>query len=409
METKTIWIIGTLDTKGAEFGLVRDLVKMRGHSVVLMDVGVIGEPQVLPDISAMRVAEEGGTALSDLRKAGDRGAALETMGKGAAVLAAKAHAEGKLDGVISLGGSGGTSIAATVMQTLPIGLPKIIVSTMAAGDTTPYVGVKDVTMMYSVVDIAGLNCISRRVFNNAVGAICGMVEQPPQESEDKPLIAASMFGVTTECVTEVREKLENAGYEVLVFHATGSGGKSMESLIRDGFIVGVADMTTTELCDELAGGVLSAGPDRLDAAAKNGVPQVVSLGALDMVNFGGIETVPDKFKNRNLHVHNAHVTLMRTTPEECAELGKIIARKLNQSTGPVALFIPLKGVSQIDVEGMPFYSPEADAALFKSLRDSIDRDKVEVVEMEYNINDPEFAAAASNRLLSMLKSQGEKQ
>lgn len=410
MTAQTILIVGTLDTKGVEIGMVRDLIVARGHRALLMDVGVAGEPQIPPDISAANVAEAGETSLSALRKAGDRGAALAAMGNGASALAVKAHAEGKLDGVISLGGSGGTSIATAVMRALPVGLPKVMVSTMAAGDTAPYVGVKDVTMMYSVVDVAGLNRISRRVFSNAVGAICGMVEQSfPPESGDKPLVAASMFGVTTSCVTEVRKKLEEAGYEVLVFHATGSGGKSMEALIMDGFIAGVADVTTTELCDELVGGVLSAGPERLDAAAKYGVPQVVSLGALDMVNFGGVETVPDKFKDRNLYVHNAQVTLMRTTPEECAKLGEIIAQKLNQSAGPVALFIPLGGVSQIDAEGMPFYAPEANEALFKSLRDNIDGKKVDIVEMEHNINAPEFAAAMSDRLLDMLKSQGKKQ
>lgn len=403
MKAKTILVVGTLDTKADEFSMVCDMIVSRGHRALLMDVG-IGEPKIAPDISAASVAEAGGTSLSALRDASDRGAALTAMANGAQVLAAKAHAEGKFDGVIGLGGSGGTSVTAALMQSLSVGVPKIIVSTMASGDTSPYVGCKDITMMYSVVDVAGLNRISRKVFGNAVGAICGMVEQTLPDSEDKPIIAASMFGVTTTCVTEVRKALEDAGYEVLVFHATGSGGQAMESLIKDGFVVGVADITTTELCDELVGGVLSAGPERLEAAGRVGIPQVVSLGALDMVNFGGVETLPEKFKQRTLHVHNQQVTLMRTTPEECTELGKIIARKLNQSLGPVALYIPLRGVSQIDAEGMPFYSPEADKALFKSLHDSVDSTKVDVVEMDNNINDPEFAVAMSVRLLHMLES-----
>lgn len=400
--TKTILIIGTLDTKGAEFGFVRDLIAGRGHNTLLMDAGVTGEPQIPADISAAEVAEAGGSSLASLREASDRGAALTVMGQGARELALKLHAEGKVDGVISLGGSGGTSIAATAMQALPVGLPKVIVSTMASGDVSPYVGVKDITMMYSIVDVAGLNRISRQIFSNAVGAVCGMVEQAPPAADDKPLLAATMFGVTTPCVTAVREKLEGAGYEVLVFHATGSGGSAMEALISGGFISGVADITTTEWCDELVGGVLSAGPTRLDAAAKAGVPQVVSLGALDMVNFGGMATVPAQFKERNLYVHNPQVTLMRTTAAECAELGKIIAGKLNQATGPTVLFVPLKGVSMIDAAGQPFYDPQADAALFEALRQNVDPAKVELVELDLHINDPAFAEALAGRLLGML-------
>jgi uncharacterized protein (UPF0261 family) len=401
---KTILLIGTLDTKGSEYAFVRDLIEARGHDVLMMDVGVASDPKIPANIGAAEVAEAGGGSLITLREAGDRGAALTVMGNGAKVLAVKAHAEGKVDGVLSLGGSGGTSIATTAMQALPVGLPKVMVSTMAAGDVSPYVGVKDITMMYSVVDVAGLNRISQQVFGNAVGAICGMVEQAAPEVDNKPLIAASMFGVTTPCVTAVREQLETAGYEVLVFHATGSGGRAMEALITDGFISGVADITTTEWCDELVGGVLSAGPTRLDAAAKNGVPQVVSLGALDMVNFGSLESVPEQFKDRNLYVHNPQVTLMRTTAAECAELGKIIAGKLNQSTGPTTLFVPLNGVSMIDAEGQPFHSPEADAALFQALRDNLDTNKVKLIELENNINDPEFADTVAKHLLAMLSS-----
>lgn len=399
---KTILLIGTLDTKGAEYAFVRDLIQARGHNTLILDAGVSGEPTFAPDISAEAVAEAGGDSLDGLRSAADRGAALTVMGAGAAALAVQAHAEGKVDGVLALGGSGGTSIATTAMRELPVGLPKVMVSTMASGDVTPYVGVKDVAMIYSVVDVAGLNRISRQVFGNAVGAVCGMVEQEIPAAVDKPLIAATMFGVTTPCLTRMRETLEKAGYEVLVFHATGSGGSAMEALINDGFITGVADVTTTEWCDELVGGVLNAGLDRLDAAAKNGIPQIVSVGALDMVNFGGMETVPEQFKERNLYVHNPQVTLMRTTTEECAQLGKIIADKLNQCSGPAALFIPLKGVSMIDAEGQPFYDPEADAALFQAIRDNLDTDRVELIEMECNVNDPAFSDAMANRLLAML-------
>lgn len=397
----TILLIGTLDTKGAEYAYVRDLIKDRGHEALIMNAGVTGDPPFRPDIGAEAVAAAGGSTLAALRAEGDRGAAIEVMALGAVKLAVQYYEEGKFDGVLALGGSGGTAIATPAMRGLPVGVPKVMVSTVASGDVQPYVGVKDVTMMYSVVDVAGLNRLSRRILANAAGAVCGMVEQTLPEAEDKPLLGATMFGVTTPCVTAVREKLEAAGYEVLVFHATGSGGQAMESLIADGFIVGVADITTTEWCDELVGGVLSAGPHRLEAAAKKGVPQVVSCGALDMVNFWGYETVPAQFKERTLYKHNPNVTLMRTTPEECAELGRIIANKLNQAQGPTTLFIPLKGVSAIDQEGQPFYLPEADKALFNSLRENI-RPQVELIELDLHINDPEFSAAIANHLLKML-------
>lgn len=401
--TKSILIIGTLDTKGVEFAYIRDLIQARGHRTVVLDAGVSGDPAFAPEITAEQVAAAGGSSLAALRAAGDRGAALEVMGRGARALAMAEHAAGRVDGVISLGGSGGTSIATHAMLGLPVGLPKVMVSTMASGNVAPYVDVKDVTLMYSVVDVAGLNRLSRRILANAAGAVCGMVEQVVPQGEDRPLITATMFGVTTPCVTAVREHLEAAGYEVLVFHATGSGGRAMESLIDGGFITGVADITTTEWCDELVGGVLSAGPHRLEAAARKGLPQVVSLGALDMVNFGGIESVPEAFKGRTLYKHNPTVTLMRTTPEECAQLGKIIAEKLNATTGPTVLFVPLKGVSMIDAVGQPFYSAEADAALFEALRQTIDRTRVELVELDLHINDPAFAQAMAGRLVEMLK------
>jgi uncharacterized protein (UPF0261 family) len=326
------------------------------------------------------------------------------MAEGAAKLAQQLHSEGKIDGVLGLGGSGGTAIATAAMRRLPVGLPKVMVSTVASGDVQPYVGIKDISMIYSVVDIAGLNRLSRRILANAAGAVCGMAEQNIPPVEDKPLLAATMFGVTTPCVDATRKLLEEAGYEVLVFHATGSGGQAMEGLIKDGFISGVADITTTEWCDQLVGGVLSAGPHRLEAAGQTGVPQVVSCGALDMVNFWAYETVPSQFKERTLYKHNPNVTLMRTTPQECAELGRIIASKLNRAKGPTALFIPLRGVSAIDKEGQPFHLPEADKALFDSLRHNI-RPSVELIELDMHINDPEFAAAMANRLLEMLAAQ----
>lgn len=401
---RTILLIGTLDTKGHEYAYVRDLITARGHRAFMLDAGVLGEPPpgFVPDIAAARTADAGGESLAALRERHDRGHALEVMGKGARALALELLADGGFDAVLTMGGSGNTSIGATAMQALPVGLPKLIVSTMASGNVGPYVDVKDISMMYSVVDVAGLNRIGRRILANAAGAVCGMAEQVVPQAEEKPLVAATMFGVTTPCVDRFRERLESAGFELLVFHAVGSGGRAMESLVSDGFITALGDITTTEWCDELVGGVLSAGPTRLDAAAARGIPQVVSLGALDMVNFGPMETVPERFRGRKLYVHNPQVTLMRTTPQECAQLGEIIAAKLNRSTGPVALFVPLRGVSAIDVEGTPFFDPEADAALFEAIRAHLDRSVVDLVELDLAINDPVFADAMADRLLAML-------
>jgi uncharacterized protein (UPF0261 family) len=353
---------------------------------------------VEPDIGRAELAPN----VAELAAAGDRGAAVTAMAEGAERVVRQLHADGRLDGILALGGSGGSSIATRAMRALPVGVPKLMVSTVASGDTRPYVGAVDVTMMYSVVDISGVNSVSARIMANAAGAIAGMVKATVPPLEEKPLVAASMFGVTTPCVTRARERLEEHGYEVLVFHATGAGGQSMEALARGGYLAGVLDATTTELADELVGGVLSAGPDRLEAAGAAGVPQVVSLGALDMVNFGPRETVPQQFETRNLYVHNPTVTLMRTTAEECAELGRTIGRKLSAAKGPTVLFVPLKGVSMIDVEGQVFYDADADAALFAALRETLD-DSVEVHELETDINDEAFAVAMADRLHELIR------
>jgi uncharacterized protein (UPF0261 family) len=319
------------------------------------------------------------------------------------VLLRRLYDEGRCDGVLAAGGSGNTAIATSAMRALPVGVPKLMVSTVAAGDTRDYIGASDVTLMASVTDVAGINSISGRILANAAAAMAGMVDAPPIElGEQRPLIGATMFGVTTPCVTAAREALEQRGYEVLVFHATGTGGAAMEGLIDSGFITGVLDITTTELCDRLVGGVFAAGPERLEVAGRKGVPQVVSLGALDMVNFGARDTVPSQFESRDLYVHNPSVTLMRTTPEECAELGRIIAGKLADALGPVTLFVPLQGVSAIDVEGGPFYDRAADEALFEALRENLSPN-VELRELDQNINDAEFALAMADRLEEYLK------
>ncbi len=410
MTPKTILLVGTLDTKGAEYAYLRDLIERRGHRVLVIDAGVFDAPSaaIVPDASAAQVAEAAGSDLAVLREQGDRNAALVTMTRGCVALAREWFAAGRFDGVLGLGGSGGTALATAVMRELPIGAPKVMVSTLASGDVGPYVGGADIAMLHSVLDIAGLNRISRRVLGNAVGAVCGMAEQAPLEDDahaDRPLVTATMFGVTTPCVTRVRERLEAAGYEVLVFHATGNGGRAMEALVASGLIAGVADVTTTEWVDELVGGMLGAGPHRLEAAGLRGVPQVVSCGALDMANFLGAASVPARFAGRRLHIHNANVTLMRTTPEECAEIGRVIAGKLNMATGPTALFLPLRGVSALDQPGASFYDPEADAALFDALRRHVHTPPVELVELDLHINDPSFADAVADRLIAALAHQ----
>ncbi|PJF48290.1 MAG: UPF0261 family protein [Chloroflexi bacterium] len=406
----TVVLIGTFDTKGAEFDFVRKRIRQHGAEVILVDAGVLGAPQIKPTIPREEVARAAGAEIRALATSGDRGAAVMTMARGAAEIAKRLYAEQKLDGIMGMGGSGNSSIAAAAMRELPVGVPKLIVSTLASGDTRPYVGANDVTLMYSVVDIAGVNRVSERILSNAAAAIAGMAAayaKRKRASKSKPLIGATMFGVTTPCVNAARAWLEERGYEVLVFHATGTGGQSMEALVKGGFLAGVLDITTTELADELVGGVLSAGPERLEAAGKLGVPQVVSLGALDMVNFGPLDTVPEQFRGRNLYQHNAAVTLMRTTAEECAELGRIIARKLNLASGPTAVFIPLKGVSMIATQGKPFYDPEADAALIRELKANLRAD-IPVREMDTDINDPQFAQAMARELDRMIAGAKEK-
>jgi uncharacterized protein (UPF0261 family) len=396
----TVLLIGTFDTKGDEYDYLSERVRDLGCEVLTVDVGVLGGPRIRADVSRAEVAASAGANINELANSGDRGAAVETMARGAAEVVRGLYEESRFDAIFALGGSGGSSLAAQAMHALPVGIPKMIVSTVAAGDTRPYVGGSDITLMYSVVDIAGINRISERILANSAAAIAGMAKTSAcfePTSAPKLLVGATMFGVTTPCVDAARARLEELGYEVLVFHATGAGGRSMEALMRDGFITGALDITTTELADELVGGVLSAGPDRLETAGAIGIPQVVSLGALDMVNFGPIESVPERFRDRKLYKHNPAVTLMRTTLEECAELGRRIARKLNAAKGPVTLFIPLRGVSLIDTESQVFYDPEADAALFDALRGNLE-EKVEMREIDTDINDPEFARALADRL-----------
>ncbi|MBY0523957.1 MAG: Tm-1-like ATP-binding domain-containing protein [Gemmataceae bacterium] len=402
-------LIGTLDTKGIEFQFVRALLNQAGVATLVVDAGVVQPPQCAPDVPREAVYAAAGTRLALLQQMKDRGKAIEAAARGAARIVADLFAQGKVEGVLGLGGSAGTTIGTAAMRALPFGVPKLMVSTLASGQVRQYVGVRDILMMHSVVDISGLNRISRTVLSNAAHAMIGMVNGRPQAHglqsvgvADKPLLTATMFGVTTPCVEAARKLAEDAGYEVLVFHATGTGGETMESFIADGLISGVLDLTTTELADELVGGILTAGRDRLTAAGLRGVPQVISLGALDMVNFGPPDTVPEKFKSRRFYQHNPTVTLMRTTPEENDKLGKEIAEKASAARGPTAVLVPLRGVSAIDAEGGPFWCPEADRALFDSLRLWMSP-HVERIELDLHINDPRFAAEATNTLLRLMK------
>lgn len=398
----TIAVIGTLDSKGEEHAFVAERIRARRHRALLIDVGSGAPPSVTPDYTREQVADAAGIDLPALMARKDRGECVVAMSKAAPIFLAKIADAKEIDGVISLGGGGGTAISTAAMRALSLGFPKLMVSTLAAGNTAPYLGTKDIVMMPSIADVAGLNPLSRLIFSRAAGAICGMVEAPIESEGTRPLVVASMFGNTTACVTEAKRIIEEAGYEVLVFAATGAGGRSMEDLIESGMVAGVLDITTTEWADELAGGSLTAGPTRMDAAAKAGIPVVVAPGCLDMVNFGERASVPSKYADRNFYIHNPQVTLMRTTPEECAELGKIIAAKTNRYTAPAAILIPKKAISVISAEGQPFHDPAADEALFTAIRKEA---KVPVEELDEEINSPAFARACAEKLLALLNTK----
>ena len=399
---QTIAIIGTFDTKGAEFKYIKTLIEEQGFRTFCIHTGVF-KPLFKPDVSNEEIAAAAGADIQEIVVRKDRARATEVLARGLEILLPQLFDQERFSGVISVGGSGGTSLATPAMRALPVGVPKVMVSTMASGDVSPYVGTSDIIMIPSVVDAEGLNEISMRIFSNAANAIAGMVSRYREiPKSGRPLLAATMFGVTTPCVKAAKDYLEQQGYDVLVFHATGTGGRSMEALIEGGFIRGVLDLTTTEWCDELYGGVLNAGPHRLEAAGRKGIPQVVSVGAMDMVNFGPWESVPERYKGRNLYRHNPTVTLMRTTEEENVGLGQILAEKLNMAKGKPALLLPLKGVSAIDTEGQPFYGPKEDRALFRTLRETIGS-QVELVELDLHINDEAFALAAAQKLTDLLQ------
>lgn len=403
---KTIALIGALDTKGPDYAFVKQEIEKRGHQTFTINTGVLGEPLFEPDVPAERVAEAGGMSLEELRQEKDKSLAMAVMTRGISKVVKELYEQGLIDAGFAMGGSNGTMIGTSGLRALPIGVPKVMVSTVASGDTQPYVGISDIVMIPSILDVAGVNRISAKIYTNAVGTIVGMVESEVPPIESKPIITATMFGNTTRLVNQCTKMLEQHGYEVLVFHATGTGGKTMEFLIEQGYITGVLDVTTTELADELAGGVLSAGPTRMDAAAKWALPQVIAPGCLDMVNFWGLSTVPEKYRDRVLYCWNDNITLMRTTPEENEVLGRILAEKANRSKGEVAIFLPLKGISELDSPGNKFWWPEADQALFDAIKQHT-RPDIPVIELDCNINDDEFAQAVTEKLIEMLDKENK--
>lgn len=396
-----VYAIATMDTKGTEIAFVAERIRACGVWVVTVDVGTKDSPVVVPDVSREQVAAS--CSQKNPLNLTDRGQAVTAMSAALVEFLKAEHASGRLAGVIGIGGGGGTALITPAMRALPVGVPKLMVSTMASGNVGPYVDCSDITMMYSVVDVAGINSVSRRVLANAAHAIAGMVQHPLPSVAEKPTIGMTMFGVTTPCVDAVRKSLEARGYDCLVFHATGSGDRAMENLVRSGLIQGVIDVTTTAVADEVVGGVLACGPNRFDAILEARIPYVLSLGALDMVNFGAKETVPPKFVDRKLHVHNAQVTLMRTTPDENRRCARWIASKLNRSTAPLTLMIPDLGFSSIDAVGQPFHDPAADAALFEELERMVQQSSQRKVKrLPMHINDPAFAAALMTEFLLLV-------
>jgi len=400
---RTVVITGTLDTKGVEFAFLKELISKEGLETLVVDFGVMGIPAFTPDISRDEVAQAGGGNLADLVSGGHKDQAMHIMATGLAVVVRRLFDEGRLDGIIGMGGGGGTSLTTSAMRTLPVGVPKVMVSTLGGGDMSAYIGTRDITVMPSIVDVAGINRISRTIYANAAGAISGMVKmERTKEDTGKPLIAASMFGNTTMAVDQARAVLEKRGYEVLVFHATGTGGRTMEDLITDGFITASLDITTTELADEVCGGVLSAGPDRCMAASRTGIPVVLVPGCVDMANFWGMDTVPEKYKTRQLYQWNPNITLLRTNVEENKRIGEMIAAAANAAVAPLAILIPLKGVSQLDSPDGEFWDPQADGACFDAIKKDL-KPGIPVIEMDNNINDPEFSVRAAETLLEMLE------
>lgn len=397
---KTVVAPGALDTKGTDYDFLVRQVQSHGVNTLTIDFGVLGDPPFPPDIASAEVAQAGGAELQTLRESKDKTRSMRVMSDGLARILARLHREGRLDGVCGMGGSSGTAILSAGMRPLPIGTPKLLISTVASGDVSTYVGSADITLMHSVVDVAGLNRISRGVYTNAAAAIAGMVRAERATGSERPVIAASMFGNTTPCVSQASSLLDQAGFEVLVFHATGSGGRTMQRLSHDGLLAGLLDLTTTELADEVCGGVFSAGPERVEMAAGHAIPAVLAPGCVDMCNFGARSTVPLRYQSRLLYEWNANVTLMRTNAGENRLIGGLLAETANRCSGPVAIIWPLRGVSMLDSPGGAFWDEESDQACLSAVRSHL-RPGIPVIELDANINDPVFAGRAADMFLEL--------
>lgn len=405
---KRICLIGAFDTKGEEYAFLRDQILAEGHEVFTVNTGIMGTTTLFPvDVEADKVAAAGGGSLTALRREKDRGNAMKIMCDGAPVVIKALYDAGNFNGIIGMGGTGGTTVVTAAMRSLPLGIPKVCLSTTASGDVSYYIGTKDITMMPSIVDVAGINRVSRMMFTLAAGAVCGMTACDGRDvRNDRPVIAASMFGNTNDCVNACMTQLSSRGYEVLVFHATGTGGKTMESLVREGLVDAVLDITTTEWADTVCGGVFDAGSERLDAPGAMGIPHLIVPGCVDMANFGAMDTVPDKYKtsHRTFYPWNPSVTLMRTNKEENEKMGKVFAEKANAAIGPVAFLLPLRGVSILDADGGQFCDREADQAMFEAIKAHV-RNDIPVEEMDCNINDPEFSTRAVEMLMDLIQTK----
>lgn len=400
---KTVVTPGALDTKGADYEFLAQSIQSHGVNTLTVDFGVMGDPPFVPEVTNVEVARAAGVDLSSLRESKDKSRAMRVMADGLARILSRLHDERKLDGVCGMGGSSGTTILSAGVRGLPIGVPKLLVSTVAAGDVSAYIGSADVTLMHSVVDVAGLNRVSREIYTNAAAAIAGMVEATrPKREAEKPLVAASMFGNTTACIDRARALLNRAGCEVLVFHATGTGGRTMQRLATEGLLTGLLDLTTTELADEVCGGVFSAGPERVRIGESHAIPVVLVPGCVDMCNFGPRESVPSKYQSRLLYEWNANVTLMRTTVEENRRIGELIAETANRCRGPAVVLLPLRGVSMLDSPGGPFWDEAADRACFDRIRSRLNS-QIPVIEIDANINDPIFADRATQVFLELAR------
>jgi uncharacterized protein (UPF0261 family) len=398
---KTVVTPGAFDTKGPDYEFLVRCLHLRGVKALTVDFGVLADPTFTPDVTSAEVAHAAEESLTSLREAKDKTRAMRAMALGLSRILSRLHEEGRLDGVCGMGGSGGTAILSAGVRNLPIGVPKLLISTVASGDVSAYVGTADVTLMNSVVDVAGLNRISREIYTNAAAAIAGMVQaERPQSSGERPIVAASMFGNTTACIGRARASLERAGWEVLVFHATGNGGRVMQRLASEGLLEGLFDLTTTELADQVCGGVFTSGPERVHMGASSAIPVVLAPGCVDMCNFGAIDTVPDRYRSRLLYEWNANVTLLRTNAEENGRIGGLIAETANRCRGPVAVLLPLRGVSMLDSHGQPFWDEPADRACFEAIRGQL-RQGIPLIEIDSNINDTEFADRATEIFLEL--------